>query len=106
MGAFLREHKRYLTLLSAAILLLSLLPVYEVVHYLGSTFQGVPPSYIDDNYYYVRAKEIVDGFPWLGNPYFIEHRMDIAPAFVFPDWLYALPMLAGLPLFTSVTIDF
>ncbi len=106
MGAFLREHKRYLTLLSVAILLLSLLPVYEVVHYLGNTFQGVPPSYIDDNYYYVRAKEIVDGYPWLGNPYFIEHQTDIAPAFVLPDWLYALPMLAGLPLFTSLSIDF
>ena len=106
MSAFFREHKKYLTVLAAAVLLLSLLPVYEVVHYVGDKFQGVPPSYIDDNYYYVRMKEVVDGYPWLGNPYFIEHRSDIAPAFVFPDWLYALPMILGLPLFASISIDF
>ena len=106
MSAFFREHKKYLTVLAVAILLLSLLPVYEVVYYLGDKFQGVPPSYIDDNYYYVRAKEVVDGYPWLGNPYFIEHRADIAPAFVLPDWLYALPMLAGLPLFAAISLDF
>ncbi len=106
MSQFFQTHKKYLTLLAAAIVLLSLLPVYEVVHYLGDKFQGVPPSYIDDNYYYVRMKEVVDGYPWLGNPYFIEHRADIAPAFVFPDWMYALPMLVGLPLFATMSIDF
>ena len=106
MREFFRANKRPLTLLFTVILVLSLLPVYEVVHYLGDRFQGIPPSYIDDNYYYVRMKEVVDGHPFLGNPYFIEHNDEIAPAFVFPDWLYALPMLLGFSLFTSVSIDF
>jgi hypothetical protein len=106
MHAFFKENKRPLAILFAITLFLSLLPVYEVVRYLGDDFKGVPPSYIDDNYYYVRMKEVVDGYPMLGNPYFFEHREDIAPAFVLPDWISALPLYAGMSLMQTVSINF
>lgn len=106
MKEFFNENKGHLVWLSVILILLSLLPVFESIVYIGSHWAGFPPSYTDDAYYYVRMKEIVDGHPLLGNPYFIEHASGIAPAFVFPDWIYALPLLAGFPLMTAISINF
>jgi MFS family permease len=106
MKKFWTENKRHLTFLGIAVLFLSLLPVFETVVNFGFHSWVVPPSYIDDNYYYVRMKEIVDGQPMLGNPYLKEHAQDIAATWVLPDWLYSLPLLAGAPLFAAVSINF
>lgn len=106
MKQFWAENKKHLTFLCIAVLFLSLLPVFETVINFGFHSWEVPPSYTDDAYYYVRVKEIVDGQSMIGNPYFKEHAQDVAPTWVLPDWVYALPILAGVPLFTAVSINF
>jgi hypothetical protein len=94
MAAIFKE-KYYLLFLTAVLLALALLPVLAVAWQVGDSWQGVPPSYIDGYYYYQRIKEVADGYPFLGNPYFWEHRLEPAPAFFFADWLAAWPMLLG-----------
>ena len=106
MKEFFAENKKYLAWLSITVLFLSLLPVVDTIVNIGSEWKGVPPSYTDDNYYYVRMKEVVDGQPMLGNPYLKEHAQDIAATWVFPDWIYAFPLLLGFPFFTAISINF
>ena len=90
----------------ATIFFLSLLPVYEAVVYIGHDWKGFPPTYTDDDYYYARIREVIDGYPLLGNPYFYEHRDAIAPAFFFPDWVAAIPGLLGASFMAMLSIDF
>lgn len=46
-------------------------------------------------YYFMRMEEIKDGYPLMGNPFFIEHREEISPAFFLADWFAAIPLLLG-----------
>lgn len=51
------------------------------------------------SYYDARIREIVvNGYPFIGNPYFLEHNNEIAPAFFMADWLAAIPRLLGVSL--------
>lgn len=55
--------------------------------------------------YNARIKEIVDGYPLIGNPYFLEHNQEIPPAFFVADWLAAVPTLIGASLGWSTIIN-
>lgn len=50
---------------------------------------------IDHNYYYARIREVIDGKPFLGNPYYLEHSDKLALAFSSAEWILALPILMG-----------
>ena len=58
------------------------------------------------DYYYERMQEVVDGHPFLGNPYFIEHKDDMPPAFFLADWFAAIPLLLGVSLMHTALLDF
>lgn len=57
------------------------------------------------SYYDARIREIVNGYPFMGNPYFLEHNNEIAPAFFLADWLAAIPRLLGASLEGGATIN-
>jgi hypothetical protein len=60
----------------------------------------------DSGYYSERMEEIKDGYPLLGNPYFIEHRSEIPPAFFLADWFGAIPLLLGASMLMTAVINF
>lgn len=49
-------------------------------------------------YYDARLREIGEGRPFIGNPYFKAHRDEPAPAFFVADWIAAFPQFLGLSL--------
>lgn len=65
----------------------------------------VPPFISDDYFYYARLKEIKDGYPFLGNPFYFEHRTDVNSSFFIPDLLAALPYLFNSSLFYSFSFN-
>ncbi len=80
-------------------------PAYLVSERVGEQWQGVPPEFVTDSlYYYAQMREVADGHPLIGNPYFFEHRDGVAPAFFIPVDIAALPLMLGIPL--SFTIVF
>lgn len=88
-----------------ATIFLSLVPVFQVLHKGG--YAGVPPAFVDDDlYYYARMKEVTDGKPFIGNPYFIEHSNDRSVAFFVADWVAAIPLLLGIPSSLAIIINF
>lgn len=50
-------------------------------------------------------REIKDGYPFIGNPYFFEHRNDVSPAFFVADWMATAPMLLGVPLIPTIVFN-
>jgi len=100
------SYKRQLAVLAFFILAASLLPVANVYHAVGAGWQGVPPVYTDEDYYYARMREVKDGYPLLGNPYFYEHRIDPAPTFFVTDWLAATPLVLGASLPVALILNF
>ncbi|MEK7477832.1 MAG: hypothetical protein AAB645_00490 [Patescibacteria group bacterium] len=90
-----------------ATILLSLVPVVQTAFKVREKWNGVPPSYIDDDlYYYARIKEVIDGHLFLGNPYFMEYRDARSVAFFVPDWLAVVPLILGLPFDLAIVFNF
>lgn len=72
--------------------LISLVPVFHVGSLVGNSWRGVVPEYIEDSsYYYARVNDVVRGHYLIGNPYFIEHKDSIPPAFFLSDIIDSLP---------------
>jgi len=61
---------------------------------------------IAGGYYHERMQEVKDGYPFLGNPYFYEHRNELPPAFFLADWFAAIPLLFGASMMYATLIDF
>ena len=102
---FLRQH-RPIVALAALILLLTTIPILDVVLMLGGQWQGIPPTFTDENFYYARVQTIVKGHFTGGNPYFIEHT-DGPPLVLFVGaWLNVFPQLMGLSLNTALLLNF
>jgi len=59
----------------------------------------------DSYYYYSRIKEVSDGNIFIGNPYFLEHSKDVAPAFFVADWIAAAPLLLGFSFTFTVIFN-
>lgn len=93
--------------LFAVTVIFSLIPVVQTVVRVNDKWQGVTPKYIDDDlYYYARIKEVVDGNPFIGNPYFMEHRDERSVAFFVADWIASIPFLMKIPFNLSIVINF
>lgn len=92
---FFKKNAHYLILLFGGLFLIGL-PIYNQFSSVDWNWQGVPLDV--PNYYYARLREILDGHPFMGNPYFWEHRNEIAPAFFLADWLVVVPVLLGFSL--------
>lgn len=89
---FFKKYRHYFILGLGALFLIGL-PIINQFSAVGWHWQGVPLDI--PNYYYARQYEILDGQPFMGNPYFWEHRQEIAPAFFLADWLVVIPVLLG-----------
>lgn len=50
-------------------------------------------------------EEVKDGHPFIGNPFFFEHRNEVSPAFFVADWIAAAPLLLGFPLIPTIVLN-
>ncbi len=81
-------------------------PAYLVYERAGGEWQDVPPEFVTDSlYYYAQMREVADGHPLIGNPYFLEHRDGIAPAFFIPVVVAAIPLMVGVPLTAAIILN-
>lgn len=105
---FLKQHQR-LVILFAVTTLLIFLPTLNLFLDKDFEWRGVETSTVASvgpwSYYEARAREIVNGHPFMGNPYFLEHNNEIAPAFFLADWLGAIPRLLGVSLGWTANIN-
>jgi len=81
--------------------ILAFIPVSRDYQYGGHSWNSVPPS----GYYLARIREIKDGYPLLGNPFILEHKDGLAPAFFIPDWIATIPYLLGASLLMVIAIN-
>jgi hypothetical protein len=89
-----------------AIILLSLIPIAEVFFVVGNEWQGFPPSFADEGFYYAHVLTIAEGYFNDGNPYFFEHRFD-PPLVIFAGaWINAIPLILGVPLIPALLFNF
>lgn len=102
MHGALKRHAAF-SILAFAILVAASIPVILALWRTGDIWQGVPPS--SDNYYYARMHEIKDGYPFIGNPYFLEHRNERSPAFFVADWIAAFPLIIGIPIIPTIVLN-
>ncbi len=100
------KNNRPIAVLMAIVLVLTAIPVLDIFFVLGNTWQGMPPNFTDETFYYARVQTIVKDHPTGGNPYFLEHA-DGPPLVIFAGaWINAIPQLAGLPLNASLIVNF
>ncbi|MDP3729384.1 MAG: hypothetical protein Q8R26_01325 [bacterium] len=94
---------RYTIILASMIIALVLFPAARITY--TALMMDVPMNDVPtilahatygSTYYNARIREILDGYPFMGNPYFIEHQNELAPAFFVADWIAATPMLLGV----------
>jgi hypothetical protein len=58
---------------------LSIAPVFLAQQALGSDYQGIPFLFTDnEDFYIARCREVMDGYPNVGSPYFYEYKDEVA----------------------------
>lgn len=104
-----RIKNKYLLILLASVVLLVALPGIYTAWKLNLAREEIAPILANvtygSNYYNARLREIKSGNIFIGNPYFLEHSQEAAPAFFVADWLAAAPALLGLPLAAAVIFN-
>jgi hypothetical protein len=100
------SRKSILIIAISALILTSIPAIFVAAKIYPMPFVVPVGPYGEGDYYYDRIKEIKDGYPLLGNPYFYEHREEIAPTFFVADWVAAIPALLGIPLMPATLINF
>src|SRR3989344_4737718 len=86
---------------------LAVIPITHTYFQNGSSWAGVVPSFVnDDLYYYARMNNITNGYPFIGNPYYFEHRQEISPAFFVSDWIATIPMKLGVSFILTISFNF
>lgn len=105
MASFLDRIKRNIpfVLLTFMVMVATAIPLLHAGWSTLGAWQGVPSS--QDNYYYARMHEVKDGYPFIGNPYFFEHRNELSPAFFVSDWMATTPLLLGLPMVPTIIFN-
>lgn len=99
-------NKINLFVLFIVVFVISLIPVLHVGWIVGREWKGIVPEYIEDSYYYyARINDVVRGHPLIGNPYFIEHKDSMPPAFFVSDWVASIPFVIGLPFVLGVIFN-
>jgi len=96
---------RFLSIIFVCTIVLALVPWLAAT--VGNHGQlRVPPEFTDDSvYYYTRIHSVAEGYPFIGNPYFKEHRNDMATAFFGADWIASAPLLLHIPLIPAIMVD-
>ncbi|MEK7160956.1 MAG: hypothetical protein AAB724_02930 [Patescibacteria group bacterium] len=93
------SHYKYILILVAVAMVFTVLPIFDIIRSPNFNWQDPGALIIPFSGYYLdRLHEIKDGNIFLGNPYFIEHSQDLAPAFFVADWVAYLPLLMGLSM--------
>ncbi len=101
----LKRH-RPVAVLMGVVLVLTAIPVLDIFLVLGNSWQGIPPTFTDEDFYHARVQTIVEGRLTGGHPYFLEHRDDPPLVLFAGTWLNALPQMAGLPLNAALLVNF
>ncbi|MDE1919372.1 MAG: DUF2029 domain-containing protein [Patescibacteria group bacterium] len=103
--AFLRQH-RPAAVLAGVVLVLTAIPALDIFTVLGNSWQGIPPAFTDETFYYARVHAIAEGHLTAGNPYFLEHSDGPALVIFAGEWLNVIPLLAGLPFNAALAVNF
>ncbi len=103
----MKTRLRILFFLCSGLIIAGLLaaPFIFIAQQTKGVWHGVPPLYTDNYYYYARIKEVYD-VHGIGNPYFIEHTAELAPAFFITDWISAVPLFFGSSMMAMIGMDF
>ena len=102
----LKKYYKYILALIIVAVVSVILPIFNIIS--SDNFNWRDPWAItihSGGYYMARLHEIKDGNIFLGNPYFIEHSQEMAPAFFVADWIAYLPALFGLSLSYSAVFN-
>lgn len=100
------ERVKILVLLLGIVFVLAMIPIAQIIINVYGSWQGVPPSLTNDQFYYMaRLKQISNGYLFVGNPYILEYKNSLAPAFFVADWLAAIPLLLGLSLNATAALN-
>ncbi|MDO8558591.1 MAG: hypothetical protein Q7S09_05445 [bacterium] len=92
MMSFLKKHAVILPV-AFSVALFMLLPQILYTRTLGGDYRGIPRFVNDDAWYYLtRARDVIDGYPSLGNPYFAEHKTKPSVLVSLLDVLEAKPL--------------
>ena len=85
--------KHYLIIILALFVgVISSLPRYLATSRIPN-FQGVYNQVVgDETFYNARAKDVIDGHPYVTNPYLYEHKNDFPMQFWIPDYILAKPI--------------
>ncbi len=105
------EHKvfwkqRPVVLLMGIVLVLTMIPVFDVALVLGNDWKGITPTFLDETFFIARVQHIVKGYPAMGNPYFYEHRNELPLVIFGGAWLSAIPQSLGLSLNAALMVNF
>jgi len=100
-------NKKSLLILLVIICVFSFFNILKIFLLSDNNFSEViiPRIISDDYFYYARIKEIKDGYPFLGNPFYFEHRLDTNTTFFLPDFFAVLPYLLNFSFFCSFSIN-
>ncbi len=61
---------------------------------IGNSYQGFPFLYAaNEDYYISRARDIVEGYWFVGSPFLFEHKNNLPVVFPTGEYLYALPAI-------------
>lgn len=104
LKSFFYAH-RHVSVLVAVTILLTLIPVIDTIVVVGSSWQGIPPTFIDETLYYAHMHTVGTGHLNDGNPYYLEH-VNSPPLVLFGGaWLNALPLWAGIPFVPALLLN-
>lgn len=90
----IRFRKDFLLPLLCAVVVggLSVAPGLLALHALGNAYQGVPLLAQDNEFYYLaRIREVLDGYPGISSPYFLEYKHAFPLIPPVGEFLYAIP---------------
>lgn len=90
--AFLIAHYRII-ILALLIGLISSVPQYIDKNTRGDDFKGIHIGVVKDTgFYMARVKDVIDGHPYLTNPYIYEHKDGAPMQFWLPEFILAQPI--------------
>lgn len=72
---------------------LMVLPFFYFQIKLGSGFEGIWPTVVDDeSFYLARIKDVADGHSFISNAYLFEHKNGLPQQLFLAEWLLAQPL--------------
>ena len=91
---FKKVKKHWPAILIAVVLgSLMIWPFFYFQVALGDEYGGILNQVIDDELFYMaRIKDVVDGYPTLGNAYLFEHKNQLPQQLFLPEFLLAQPL--------------